>query len=313
MGFAQWYSAGMIAMVVLPAVVGGGNVSATNITGVQIKWGHANLSTIHTQVFFRNIFQSNVALILHPDPFVMKEMPTITPPSETVMVYIPLYPAAKSIAPVSNIADMGTPLDADLVDGSLYFTSQYPEKQIQSWYAKQFQKLGYKVNGWGQSNVHGKTVTAFVEFSKNGMPGHFTNTPDINLGFLTHRLNGQTVFKLKASYIITPSRPKDSYLPTDISRVVLTSGKKSKIITNPAWISHVIGQINALQVTTPAIMSVPTVVNGMNLTVKAKFYEIGAAVMDVEFLLPTSVVKIGNVIVTDTITLEKEIQAVRYE
>jgi hypothetical protein len=239
----------------------------------------------------------------------MKAMPNSKPPSETVIVYLPVYPGAKPVAPVSNIGDMGTSMDADLVDGSLYYASHDSTKQIQSWYTEQFRKLGYQVNGWGQSSDHGKTITSYVDFSKKGMPGEPTQLPDISLGFLTVKQNGQTIFKLKVIYIITPTRPKNSYIPTKSKKVVLINGSKSKTITNTAWISQVIGQINQLQMTTPGITNVPAVANGVNETVTAKFYANDGSVMDVDFLLPTSVVRIGKVALNDSISLELEIQA----
>jgi hypothetical protein len=294
-------------MSILPIVPGWGN--STSSTHIQTLYAKVSSPTSHTQVFFQNIHHTKIALSLHPDPIVMNAMPNSKPSSETVIVYLPVYPDAKSTAPVSNIGDMGTSMDADLVDGSLYFTSKDSAQQIQSWYTAQFRKLGFQVDGWGQSSDHGKMITSDVEFAKIGMPGEPTQLPDISLGFLTAKQNSQTVFKLKVTYIVTPTRPKNSYIPTNITKVVLVNGSKSKTITNTAWISQVIGQINQLQMTTPGITNVPAVANGVNDTVTAKFYANDGSVMDVDFLLPTSVVRIGKVTLNDSISLEQEIQA----
>ena len=304
----RWYMSGMILSTVFPSLLG--SITIASVTDLQSLYAKVSSPTSHIQVFFQNIHQPKVALSLHPDPLVMKAMPNITPPSETVIVYLPLYPEAKPIAPVSNIGDMGTPMDADLVDESLYYASNDSAKQIQSWYTAQFRKLGFQVDGWGQSSDHGKTITSDVEFAKKGMPGEPTQVPDISLGFLTAKQNGKTIFKLKAAYIITPTRSKNSYIPTNSKKVVLMNGSQSKTITNITWISQVIGQINQLQMTTPGITSVPAVTNGVNETVTAKFYENNGAVMSVDFQLPTSAVRIGNVTLNDSIMLEKEIQAI---
>jgi hypothetical protein len=299
---------GVILMSILPIVPGWGN--STSSTHIQPLYAKVSSPTSHTQVFFQSTHQPKVALTLHPDPTVMKAMPNLNPPNEMVIVYLPVYPGAKPVAPVSNIGDMGTPMDADLVDGSLYYASNDSAQQIQSWYTEQFQKLGYQVNGWGQSSDHGKTITSYVDFSKIGMSGDPTQSPNIGLGFQTVKQSGQTIFKLKVTYIVTPTRPKISYIPTNISKFVLINGSKSKTITNSAWISQVIRQINQLQMTTPGITSVPAVANGVNETVTAKFYANNGSVMDVEFLLPTSVVRIAKVTLNDSIILEQEIQAI---
>ncbi len=302
---------GVVMMSMFPIVPGWGNSTSS----IPIQSLHAKVSkpTSPTQVFFKSIHQPKVDLTLHPDSFVMKVMPNSKPPSETVIVYLPVYPGAKPVAPVSNIGDMGTPMDADLVDGSLYYASNDSAQQIQSWYTEQFQKLGYQVNGWGQSRDHGKTITNYVDFSKIGMSGDPTQSPNISLGFQTAKQNGQTEFKLKVTYIVTPTRPKTSYIPSNISKVVLTNGSMTKTITNSVWISQVIGQINQLQMTTPGITNVPAVANGVNETVTAKFYANNDSMMDVDFLLPTSIVRIGNVTLNDSIRLEQKIQAILNE
>ena len=219
-------------MSIFPIVPGWGNF--TSSISIQPLHAKVSSSTSHTQVFFQSTHQPKAALSLHPDPIVMNAMPNSKPSSETVIVYLPVYPDAKSTAPVSNIGDMGTPMDADLVDGSLYYASNDSAQQIQSWYTEQFQKLGYQVNGWGQSSDHGKTITSYVDFSKIGMPGDPTQSPNISLGFQTVKQSCQTVFKLKVTYIVTPTRPKNSYIPTNSKKVVLINGSKSKTITNTA-------------------------------------------------------------------------------
>jgi hypothetical protein len=143
------------------------------------------------------------------------------------------------------------------------------------------------MNGQGQLGRYGKMVSDYVDFTKDGVPpGAPTQAPDINLGFLVQQQGNETVFKLQALYIITPTRPKDSYLPTDIIKVVLTNGHKSKTVIDPTWISHVVKLIDTLQMTTAGITSGSTVASGTIETIHAEFYEKSGAVIPVKFTFP---------------------------
>jgi hypothetical protein len=139
-----------------------------------------------------------------------------------------------------------------LVDGTLYFSSNDSAAKTRSWYEKQLKTLSYK-QSFGD---HGKTVSTYVTYS-NGYLGDPTQAPDINLGFVPQ--GNTTAFKLKVDYIIMPPRPKDSYLTTDIVKVVLSNGTKSKTITDPSWITHVVKQINGLEMSTMSMVSGGTV------------------------------------------------------
>ncbi len=267
----------------------------------------------NTQVFYKNQFKPAVELTLRPDLFVIQQIPNVTPPKEAVIVYLPLYPSAVSVKPGPKISDMGTPMDGDLVDGTLYFESRNSQAQIKSWYNSQFQKLGYKMSGQGQTGIHGVIVSDFFDFTKNGAPGKPTQAPDVNLGFLTQQQNGETIFKIKALYIVIPTRPKDSYVSADIVRVVLTDGNLTKTITDRAWISHVVEMMNSLQVSTPEIIGGgPAVTPDMVKTIHADFYEESGSVIPVKFSFPFGGVQVGNsgVTLSDTSILGKDIESV---
>lgn len=265
--------------------------------------------------FFKNSFPSNVKLILSPDPFVKREMPNVAPPKTPVIVYLPVYPGATPSQPVSTIGDIGTPMNGDLVDGTLYFASKDSQAQITKWYKQQFQKLGYAIGGQGQSGKVGHPTTDFLVFTKNSPPGNPTRTPDISLGFLIQRQNDKTIFKLKPYYIVVPPRPKDSYLPTDIVKVVLTNGKVTKTITDKQWIDNVVQAINTLQVATPGINSGGTAVTrGTILTVTAQFYSRTGSMVNATFSFLSATVHIGKSDVMlnagTSPTLEKNIKSV---
>lgn len=265
--------------------------------------------------FFQNAPTPSVKMTLGPDPFVAQQMPNITPPTKTVIVYLPVYPGSTSTKPVTAIGDMGTPMDGDLVDGTLYFKSKDSQAQIKAWYTQQLKKLGYTLGGQGQSTNPGKMTSVYYDFTKDGPPGNPTKAPDINLGFLAQKQDDETIFKLKASYIITPTRPKDSYLPNDIVKVVLTNGKSSKTITDKTWITNVVQMINELQVSTPGMSSGgPSATRGATTNIAAKFYGENGSETDVKFSLLSWTVTVGNsnVMLTSRTspTLEKTIESV---
>lgn len=240
--------------------------------------------------FFQNPKIPTVKLALHPDPLVMRRLPTVLPPKTPVFVYLPLYLGATSTRPVSAIGDMGTPLDGDLVDGILYFKSKNSQEQITSWYTKELKNFGYTISGHSQSDF---------EFTKSGHPGgNPTQTPDINLGFLPQKQGDATIFKLKASYIVTPTRPKDSYLPSDVVKVVVTNGKSSKTILDKTWINKMVQMINDLQVSTPGISGGMSATAGGITTIDGKFYDQTGSVTNVEFSMLFWRVRVGNSNVT---------------
>lgn len=301
----------------------GGNVLKSTRTGLfltamlSVLYGFTSVAraeAMHTKVFFANMSEPRIQVTLKPDPFVRKELPNFPPPTEKVYVYLPVYPEAKPTAPVPNIADMGTPMTSNLVDGTLYFISKDSERQIKLWYKTHFERVGYKQNGSGQIQDNGRTISSDVAFTKNGrIPGSPTYSPDIDLGFLTPKRGKETIYKLKALYIIIPVRPRDSYLPTDVMKVVLTQGHKTKIIMNRSWISHIVQLINSLQVTPPGIsMGGPTTLNGVNGNVLGKFYTSNSWMVSVKFMLPDAGVIVGKskVLLHDTITLEDAILGV---
>ncbi|GMA50981.1 hypothetical protein GCM10025857_23380 [Alicyclobacillus contaminans] len=121
-------------------------------------------------VFFQNVPKPNVPLTLQPDPRVEQALPQIVPPKQPVVVYLPVYPGAAKAAPDKRIGDMGTPLDGDLVDGTLYFQVKATPDQIEAWYAKQLRTLGYRESGHGQSTANGAVVSGTVSFTKDGVP-----------------------------------------------------------------------------------------------------------------------------------------------
>ncbi len=247
-----------------------------------------------TVTFFANVPKPNVELTLRPDPFVMREMPNVTPPNTQVEVYLPTYPGSTSTTPVSGIGDMGTSMDGDLVDGTVYFKSKDSQARIKAWYTQRLRKLGYTITGQGTLADHGKTTSAYFDFTKNGQPGDPARNPDINLGFLSQNQSGETVFKLKASYIVTPPRPKDSYLPTDIIKVVLKKGKITKTITDKKWIADIVRMINTLQVSTPGMSGGSTATNDVSTKIHAAFYEGNNSVINVTYSILSATITIGN-------------------
>ncbi len=265
--------------------------------------------------FFAHTSPTDVKLILSSDPLVKQQIPDISPPKTPVIVYLPVYPGAAPTKPVTTIGDMGTPMNADLVDGTLYFESKDSQTQIKNWYTQEFQKLGYTISGQGQSGKVGNPTTDYFDFTKNGVPGEPTRVPDINLGFLLQKQNGKTIFKLKAYYIVVPPRPKNSYLPTDIVKVALTKGKVTKTVTDKQWIVNVIRAINSLQVSTPGISSGgPSVASGTITTVTAKFFGKDGSITSATFLLLSATVRVGNSDVAlnsgSSPTLDKNIELV---
>ncbi|MCL6454905.1 MAG: hypothetical protein K6T78_14960 [Alicyclobacillus sp.] len=215
----------------------------------------------------------SIPLALHPDTLVAQRMPDVVPPSRAVTVYLPLYPGAKRVQSVPEIADMGTPLDGDLVDGSLYAESPASEASIRAWYVKEMQTIGYTLSGQAEAARYGQVTSRAYEFTKRGIPGNPTQFPDIELRFLEQPHGGQTVFSLKASFIVVPPRPRDTYLSTDITRVVLDDGQRTQTVTDHAWISHVVAEINQLPVQTPGISSGgPAIAAGSITTITATFY-----------------------------------------
>lgn len=253
--------------------------------------GNASVSTKQGTTFFQDIQGPKIELSLHPDPQVEKAFPNFAPPTTKVSVYLPLYPSATRIASVTDISDTGTALDADLVDGYAYFQSKHSQAQILSWYTKQLKKLGYTPNSQGSSENHGKVVSTYYGFSKS-------SAPDISLGFLSQTRSGETIYNVKAAYIVTPERPKDTYLPTDIVKVVLSEGTKSTTVTDSSWISKVVHQINALSVTTPGIVSGTAITANQPTVVKGVFYEKDGLTIQVQFSLLSSTVAVGNSKVT---------------
>lgn len=245
--------------------------------------------------FFAHTSPTNAKLVLSPDPLVKQQLPNVSPPSTPVIVYLPVYPGATPTKPVSAISDMGTPMDGDLVDGVLYFKSKDSQTQIKKWYTQQFKKLGYTISGQGQSGKVGNPSSDYFAFTKNSPPGAPTRSPDIDLGFLIQKQNGETMFKLKASYIVVPPRPNDSYLPSDIVKVVLTKGKVSKTITDKQWITQVVQAVNSLQVSTPGMSSGGgNAPYGAITTITAKFYDKNGSITNATFSLLSATVKVGN-------------------
>lgn len=264
--------------------------------------------------FFAHTSSADAKLTLSPDPWIEQQFPSVTPPKTPVIVYVPVYPGATPAKPVTTIGDMGTPLDADLVVGTLYFQSTSSQTQIKQWYTQQFQGLGYTMGGQGQGDKFGNPITDYFSFTKNSPPGNPTQTPDIDLGFLMQRQNGKTVFKLKAYYIVVPPRPKNSYLPTDIVKVVLTDGKVKKTITDKKWIENVVQAMNRLQVATPGRGSGAAVTPGTITTVTARFYSHQGSIINARFSLLAATVQLGTSDVqlnTGTSpTLEKNIESI---
>lgn len=269
----------------------------------------AKTTTASPRTFFQDIQTNRVELTLQPSPLVKKQMPDVPSPTAKVQVYLPVYPGATKTSANSSIGDLGTPMDADLVDKSVYYKSHDSMSKIQAWYSRQFKKLGYHSDGSGSSELHRKTVSTYTSFAKAGSPGSPTKSPDITLGFLTQQQNNMTIFKLKVSFIIVPPRPKDSYLPKNIDNVVLKQGKTSTTVMDKAWISKIGGWFNQLQMMTPGISGGPSVSNGTNEAVTASFYTPNGKSIDVKFDLPFWTVTVGSVKLKDNITLEKAIQA----
>jgi hypothetical protein len=245
-------------------------------------------------VFFQNATNPMAKLVLQPDTYVEERMPDVTPPAQTVIVYMPVYPGAVSTNPVSQISDMGTPLDGDLVDGTLYFKSGDSEEHIQSWYSKEFQKFGYTLGGQSKLGNHGAVTSDSFGYNKTGILGNPTQSPDINLGFLAQKQGDETIFKLKASYIVTPVRPQDTFIPTDIVKVDLTNGKTSRTITDNTWIANVVQVINGLQVSTPGISSGGPNISGTPEIIHAEFYGASGSITNISFSPSTWTVEVGN-------------------
>ncbi|SFU38088.1 hypothetical protein [Alicyclobacillus macrosporangiidus] len=256
----------------------------------------------------------SVPLVLKPDPDVLQHFPPsdhIQPPKDVVTVYLPVYPHAQPVNPVPGIGDDGTPLDADLVDGVLYFQSQDSEDEILGWYTQQLEQLGYHQDGRGETGQNGKPLSYFYDFTDvNAAPGNPTQAPDIQLGFAPDEGQGITRFKLKVLFIVTPERPRDTYLPDDIVRVVLTYGSTTRTVTDKTWIQRIVTLFNALQVSTPGISAGGAMAaGGPPKPVEAKFYAQDGSVTTVTFTFPAGV-RIGDVSLSGTAELTKAIQSV---
>ncbi len=267
-----------LAGIAIVAVTGCGH--ATQVASSQPITFHLNASATH------------VSLTLTPDPQV--KMSNVAPPQRIVVVDLPVYPGATPAKPAIGIGDMGTPMDADLVDGTVYFHSKASQAQIQSWYVQQFKHFGYTITGQGTLGDRQGTTSTYYAFSNHLSLGDPTKTPNINLGFLSAKQSGETIFELKAYFIVTPPRPQDTYLPSDIVKVVLTEGKTTKTVTNQKWIADVVRMINSLQVTTPGISSELNVSNGMPTMMHATFYTTNHTAITGTYSLLTATLTVGN-------------------
>lgn len=187
-------------------------------------------------------------------------------------------------------------MDFDLVDGTLYFQSKDPQSEIYAWYTRQFQKINYSSGGSGQLGDREGTTSDWYDFNRNGSMGQMTRYPAITLGFLSQQQNGKTLYELEAQFIVVPPRPQDTYLPTDIVKVVLTKGTISKAITNQDWISKVVHNLNTLQVTTPGISSggPAAPAPGTPTTIDAKFYRKDGTVIEATYFFYGWTLQVGN-------------------
>lgn len=275
--------------IAIPTIMAMLLMGCATTTQVVNPIGNPSIHTTKTMTttFFQNISGSKTEIVLHPDSQVTQMFPNTAPPKTNVVVNLPMYPGAVKTSTVSGIADTGTSLDADLLDGEVYFRSKDTETQIKAWYSKELRKIGYTQNSEGSVQNHGKTTSSYYGFSKS-------SSPDVSLGFLSQRRGGETLFKLKASYIVVPNRPMDSYLPRDIVKVILTEGEKSKTITGHAWISKVVTQINSLQMSTPGITSGGGVSSGVPTSIKGMFYEKSGATIPVVFSVISPSVTVGK-------------------
>lgn len=262
----------------------GATDNQTHSVGTTVVAPAAGVRPAHTVTFFQNSSSSAIEISLKPDPLVEGSFSNVHPPSKGVQVYLPLYPGAVSTAPVSGIGDLGRAMDADLVDGIVYFRSRDSQTRILDWYKQQLGRLGYSVSSQGSSAKFGQTTSEYFDFTQHKtMPGNPTQFPDINVGFLVQRQFGDTVFTLMASYIVVPPRPKNSYLPTDVVRVVLTKGKTNKTITDSKLIANLISEINSLQVETPSIQPGGPAITTPLVNMVAKFYGQNGTVISAEF------------------------------
>ncbi len=250
------------------------------VAGCGAPLASTGTGTVEARTFFQGTFKSNVEMQLQPDPFVMKQFPNVSPPSEKVRVFLPLYPGAAPASVNPAIGDMGTPMTPQLLDATVYYQSQDASSKIQSWYTRELAPLGYHVAGSGKiGNIKTQIYSDYVEFAKQG-------APDIDLGFL--RQKNETEFKLKVKYIVTVQRPKNSYLPSDIVKVVLTEGHRSKTVVDPAWIAGVVKQINSLSPSVGGLVNCPSEAGNVQ-AVNATFYERSGSAIPVKFALPCGV------------------------
>lgn len=235
----------------------------------------------------------------------------IQPPKDVVTVYLPVYPHAQPVNPVPDIGDSGTPLNADVVDGTLHFQSQDSEDEILSWYTQQLGQLGYHRGGRGEMGQIGKPASYFYDFTDiNATTVAPLQAPDIQLGFAPDDGQGITRFKLKVLFIVTPERPRNTYLPEDIVRVVLTDGSTTQTVTDKAWIQRVVTLFNALQVSTPSIVAVGAMAgSGPLKTIDAKFYAQNGSVTTAKFTFPGGV-HVGSISLNSTAALDKAIESV---
>ncbi|WDL96428.1 hypothetical protein [Alicyclobacillus sp. ALC3] len=262
----------------------GATDNQTHSVGTTVVAPAAGVRPANTVTFFQNSSSPAIEIPLKPDPLVGRSFSNVHPPSKGVQVYLPIYPGAVSTAPVSGIGDVGRAMDADLVDGIVYFRSKNSQTKILNWYKQQLGRLGYSIGVQGSSSKYGKTTSEYFDFTKHKtIPGNPTQFPEINVGFLAQRQSGDTVFKLMASYIVVPPRPKNSYLPTDVVRVVLTEGKTTKTMTDAKLIANVISEINSLQVETPSVQAGGTAITTPLVNIVAKFYEQNGTVISATF------------------------------
>ncbi len=270
------------------------------------------------KTFFQSITGPRVEITLAPDPMVQKSMPDIRASRAKVEVYLPIYPGAKQVAQRPQIGDMGTPMSADLLDGTLYFSSSEGAAKIENWYKQQFAKLGYTIDGSGSSGRYGKTTSTFVSFSKKGQLGNPTPFPQVDLGFATG--GSTTVFKLKVDYIALPSRPANTLLPKNVVKVILSGGAQSFTVTDSRWIQTVIQQLNALSVASPGITNCPAIGTAAGVkpkyqgVVQAQFVLQNGKTIPVLFSIPCGVrdvtVDHSQVTLQGNAKLDREINAV---
>jgi hypothetical protein len=260
--------------------------------------------------FFSHLEGPRTELTLAPDPNVRKELSQFPAPHTVVNVYVPLYPGATPIDPVPNIADLGTPMDADLVDGTLYFQSKQPPRVIQTWFAHRMAKLGYHQGGTSTLD-NGQTLSTGVTFTRaGGVEGNPTRWPDVGLGFITtgEGTAKETLFKVRAQFIVVPQRPAYTRISHPVTSIVLHQTHKTVHVTEQAWIRAFVRRFNALEMSTPAISSGPAVASDVDETVTVDVYDHGTLVNQVKFLLPGIGVTVGKVTLNGSVTLEKALE-----